>query len=341
MSVDHRFPRFLGTVEDSHFFMRTLIAIPFCAALPGFISSPTFAQTYPSKPIRFVVPFTAGGGADTMARLVGSKVGAHLGQQLVIENRGAAGGTVGTGLAAKAASDGYTILLTAANIAAAVSLFDKLTFDPLKDFVPVTLLAKTPSIVAVHPSLPVKSVRELIGLAKAHPGTINYAGGVGSLLHLDVEYFKAMAKIDLVQVPYNGSGPSMIGVVSGEASIVISPTTLVLPHAQNGRLRALAITSKERFAALPDLPTVAESGLPDFNTQQWYGILLPGGTSKPIVTRLHGEFVKAMQSPEITQRMISDASVAVGSTPDEFADFFREDIAKWAKVVKFSGARAH
>jgi tripartite-type tricarboxylate transporter receptor subunit TctC len=176
--------------------------------LASLCAAPVFAQNYPSKPIRFLVPFTAGGGADAMARQVAPKVSERLGQQLVVENRGAAGGTVGTGVAAKAAPDGYTIVLTAANIAAAVSLFDKLTFDPLKDFAAVTLLAKTPSILAVHPSLPVKSVAELIALAKSNPGKINYAGGIGSLLHLDVEYFKTIAKIDLVQVPYNGSASS-------------------------------------------------------------------------------------------------------------------------------------
>ena len=310
-------------------------------AIALLAASAVWGQAYPSKPIRFVVPFTAGGGADTMARIVATRAGERMGQQLVVENRGAAGGTVGTGLAAKAAPDGYTLLLTAANIAAAVSLFDKLSFDPLKDFTAVTLLAKTPSILAVHPSLPVRSVKELITLAKSHPGKINYAGGVGSLLHLDVEYFKAIAKIDLVQVPYNGSGPSMIGVLSGEASVVMAPTTLVLPHAQSGRLRSLAITSSQRFPSLPALPTVAESGLPGFNTHQWYGILVPAGTPEAIVTRLNSEFVRVMQMPEVTSRMISEASIPLGTTPEEFAAYFREEIAKWAKVVKFSGARAY
>jgi tripartite-type tricarboxylate transporter receptor subunit TctC len=320
--------------------MKPLAALLSCALFPGLLASAQ-AQSYPAKPIRFLVPFTAGGGADTMARLVGAKVGERMGQQLVIENRGAAGGTVGAGLAARAAPDGYTVLLTAANIAAAVSLFDKLTFDPLKDFVPVTLLAITPSILAVHPSLPVKSVQELVSLARAQPGKINYAGGVGSLLHLDVEYFKSAAKIDLVQVPYNGSGPAMIAVVSGEASVVISPTTLVLPHARNGRLRALAITSSKRVASVPDLPTVAESGLPGFNTQQWYGILVPAGTPEGVVSRLHDEFVKAMQLPDIANRLTRDASVAVGSTRKEFSSFFRDEIVKYAKIVKISGARPY
>jgi tripartite-type tricarboxylate transporter receptor subunit TctC len=321
--------------------MRRYSVISFCAVILGVHGVEVSAQTYPSKPIRFLVPFTAGGGADAMARQVAPKVSERLGQQLVVENRGAAGGTVGTGVAAKAAPDGYTIVLTAANIAAAVSLFDKLTFDPLKDFVAVTLLAKTPSILAVHPSLPVKSVTELIALAKSQPGKINYAGGVGSLLHLDVEYFKTIAKVDLVQVPYNGSGPSMIGVLSGEASVVMAPTTLVLPHVQTGRLRALAITSDRRFPSLPDLPTVAESGLPGFNTHQWYGILVPAATPNAIVNRLNSEFVKVMHMPEVTSRLISEASIPIGSSPQEFAAYFKDEIAKWVKVVKYSGARSY
>ena len=287
-------------------------AIVACFVIPpALCGRDAHAQIYPSKPIRFVVPFTAGGGADTMARIMAPRVSERMGQQLVIENRGAAGGTVGASLAAKAAPDGYTLLLGAANLAAAVSLFDKLTFDPLKDFAAVTLLAKSPSILAVHPSLPVKSVNELIALAKAQPGKINYAGGVGSLLHLDVEYFKTIAKVNLVQVPYNGSGPSMIGVLSGEASVVMAPTPLVLPHSKSGRLKALAITSSQRVASLPNLPTVAESGLTGFNTHQWYGILVPTGAPDSIIARLNSEFVKALHLPEVMSRLANDASLPI------------------------------
>ena len=321
--------------------MKQLLQVLFGCSYVLLQAGALHAQAYPAKPIRFVVPFTAGGGADAMARIVAARVGERMGQQLVIENRGAAGGTLGTARAAKAAPDGYTILLTAANIAAAVSLFDKLAFDPLKDFAAVTLLAKTPSILAVHPSLPVKSVKELVALAKSHPGKINYAGGVGSLLHLDVEYFKSVAGINLVQVPYNGSGPSMIGVLSGEASVVMAPTTLVLPHTPSGRLRSLAITSLQRVPALSDLPTVAESGLAGFNTHQWYGILVPAGTPDAIVSRLNTEFVRVMQMPEVTGRMLSEASIPLGSTAEELATYFRDEIAKWAKVVKLSGARPY
>ncbi|HYC44396.1 MAG TPA: tripartite tricarboxylate transporter substrate binding protein [Burkholderiales bacterium] len=312
--------------------MTTLLATTFGGAV-------AHAQAYPSKPIRFIVPFTPGGGADTTSRMVAPKLGERLGQQVVVENRGGAGGTIGGSIGAKAPPDGYTIVLGTANMAAGVSLFAKRTFDPLKDFAPVSLLAKTPSILAVHPSLPVKSVKELIALARAHPGQISYAGGVGSLLHLDAEYFKTMAKVDLLQVPYNGSGPSMIGVLSGEASVVISPTLLVLPHAKSGRLRALAITSAQRFAGLPEMPTVAESGLPGFEAHQWYGILVPTGTPEGIIARLNSELVQVVNAPDLKSRLLSDASIPIGSTPAEFGAYLAQEIAKWAKVVKYSGAK--
>lgn len=322
--------------------IRGLIVLPFCVILFGLNGVDSRAQSYPTKPIRFIVPHSPGGGADTTARLIAPRVSERMRQQLVIDNRGGAGGTIGAGLAARAVPDGYTIVLGTANLAASVSLFDKLTFDPLKDFAAVTLLAKAPSVIAVHPSLPVKSVKELIALAKANPGKIDYAGGtVGSLLHLDAEYFKTTAKVDLVRVPYNSSGPSMIGVVSGEAAVVIAPALLVLPHARSGRLRALAIATSQRSPAQPDLPTVGESGLPGYEAAQWYGILVPAGTPEPIVARLNSEFIQAVQTPELTSRMHSEATIPIGSTREEFATYFRDEIAKWARVVKISGARAY
>lgn len=299
------------------------------------------AQTYPAKPIRFIVPFTPGGGADTTSRLVAPRVGEKLGQQIVVENRGGAGGIIGASIAAKAPPDGYTIVLGTANIAAAVSLFGKLTFDPLKDFAPITLLAKAPDIVCVHPSLPVKSIRELVALAKAHPGQINYAGGVGSLLHLDAEYFKAVTKTNLVQISYNGSGPAMIGILSGEASVMISPALLVLPQAKAGKLRSLAVTSSERFVSVPELPTVAESGYPGFETAQWYGILAPAGTPEAIISKLNQEFVSVMRSPELRTRMTADASIPIGSTPEAFGTFFRNEIGRYAKVVQFANIKPY
>ena len=297
------------------------------------------AQTYPAKPIRFLVPFAPGGGADAMARLIGPPLSERMGQPIVVENRGGAGGTIGAALGAKAAPDGYTIVMASTNLAAAPSLHGKLPFDPLKDFTTVTLLAQTPSLIAVHPSLPVRSVKELIALARARPGQINYAGGVGSTNHLDAELFKSMAKVDIVQVPYNGTGASLIGVVSGEASIIIAPTLVVLPHVKASRLRALAVTSAQRSRATPELPAVAEA-VPGFETGQWYGIVVPAGVPEAIVARLNAESVKVVNDPELAARMARDGTYPAGTTPQEFAGFFRSEVAKWTKVIKVSGAKA-
>jgi tripartite-type tricarboxylate transporter receptor subunit TctC len=318
---------------------RTLAVIALSTALGGFAGS-VLAQAYPTKPIRFIVPFNAGGGADAMARLLAVPLSERLGQQLVIENRGGAGGTIGAALGAKAPADGYTLVMGSTNLAAAPSLHGKLPYDTVKDFTPVTLLAKTPSIFAVHPSLPVKSVKELIALARARPGQINYAGGAGSTNHLDAELFKSIAKVDIVQVPYNGTGASLIGVVSGEASVIIAPTLVVLPHVRSGRLKALAVTSLQRSPAVPEIPTVDESGLPGYETAQWYGILAPAGVPEPIVTRLNAESVRIVQAPEFAARLARDGSIPQGTSPQEFAAYFRNEIAKWKKVIKISGARA-
>lgn len=315
------------------------VVFSFCCALFALSAVDSHAQAYPGKPVRLIVPFAAGGGADITARLVAPALSERLGQQVVIDNRGGAGGTIGAALAAKAAPDGYTLLLASANLAAGVSLFGKLPYDPPKDFAAVTLLTKTPSILAVHPSLPVKSVKELIALAKARPGEINYAGGVNSTLHLYGELFKTMAKVNMVHVSYNGTGPAVIAALSGEASVIMAPAISLLPHIKSGRLRALAITTSQRAAALSDLPTVAESGVPGFDAAQWYGILVPTGVPEQIIARLNSECVKVVQAPDFSSRMTRDASIPMGTSPQEFSAFLRDEIAKWAKVVKFSGAR--
>jgi len=244
--------------------MNSVLGVSIAASLAlALAATEAFAQSYPAKPVRFIVPFAPGGGADLVARLVATPLSESLGQQVVVDSRGGASGIIGTEMAAKSAPDGYTMVLTSTNLAAGVSLYRKLPFDLQKDFSPVILLAKTPSILAVHPSLPVKTVQELIALAKSAPGKINYAGGVGTTLQLNAELFKSMAKIDLVHVPYNGTGPAVIGALSGEAPVILAPTLALLPHVKSGRLRALAITSIQRSAAVPDLPTVAESGFLD------------------------------------------------------------------------------
>ena len=316
-----------------------LAVIALFAASGGFAVS-VLAQAYPAKPVRFIVPFNAGGGADAMARLLAIPLTERLGQQVVIENRGGAGGTIGAALGAKAPADGYTLVMGSTNLAAAPSLHGKLPYDTLKDFTPVTLLAKTPSLFAVHPSLPVKSVKELIALARARPGQINYAGGAGSTNHLDAELFKSLAKVDIVQVPYNGTGASLIGVLSGEASILIAPTLVALPHVRSSRLRALAVSSLQRSPAVPEIPTVDESGLPGYETAQWYGMLVPAGVPETIVARLNAESVKIVQAPEFAARLARDGSIPQGSSPQEFAAYFRNEIAKWQKVIRISGAKA-
>jgi tripartite-type tricarboxylate transporter receptor subunit TctC len=297
----------------------------------------TLAQSYPSKPIRLIVPFTPGGGADATARVIAPVLSERLGQTIVVDNRGGAGGTIGAAQAARATPDGYTLLLGTTNLAAAPALLGKLSFDPIRDFAAVSLLARTPGVLAVHPSLPVKSVKQLIALARAKPGLINYAGGVGSTLHLDAELFKTMAKVDIVQVPYNGTGPALVGVLAGEASVVIAPTISVLPHARTGRLHALAVTSLQRSAAAPELPTVSET-LPGYETGQWYGILVPAGTPGAIISRLNSECVQIVQSPDFSSRMTREGSIPLGTSAQEFAGYFNAEIAKWNRVIKFSGA---
>ena len=298
------------------------------------------AQAYPAKAIRFIVPFGPGGGADAMARLIGTPFSERLGQPVVIENRGGAGGTIGAALGAKAPPDGYTIVMASTNLAAAPSLHGKLPFDPLKDFTAVTLLARTPSMIAVHPSLPVRSVKELIALARARPGQINYAGGVGSTNHLDAELFKSMAKVDIVQVPYNGTGASLIGVVSGEASVIIAPTLVVLPHVKSGRLRGLAAAAPQRLASLPDLPTAAEAGVPGYTMSSWYGVFAPGGTPVAVVRRIHAEVNRAMELPEVKAQMAElGTDGARTPTPDAFGGMFRSEYARYAKLVRDTGMK--
>jgi tripartite-type tricarboxylate transporter receptor subunit TctC len=312
----------------------------FVCGLMTYVSSACDAQMYPAKPIRLIVPFAPGGGADIVARLVGTRLSESLKQQVVIDNRAGAAGNIGAELAARAAPDGYTLALASANWAMNVSLYGKQAFDPIQDFAPVTLLATTPNLLVVHPSLPVSSVKELITLARSSPGKINYSsGGSGSTPHLAAELFKAMANVDIVHVPYKGTGPAVLAVISGESSLTMVPALSVLPHIKTGKLNALAITSARRAAALPQLPTVAESGVPGYEASQWYGIVVPARTPVQVIDRLNAECVKIIQASDLTARLVSEASIPAGTTPQQFASYFKEEIAKWAKAVKLSGAR--
>lgn len=320
--------------------MQRELALVGCCALFFVAASPTYAQAYPAKPVRLIVPYAPGGGADTMARLVTPKLREYLGQPVIVDNRAGAGSNIGNELAARSAADGYTLLMGAAALAINVTLYSKLAYDPLKDFSTVTLLASSPNIVVVHPSLPAKSVQELVSLAKSAPGKINYAsGGSGTTPHLAAELFNVMAKVKLTHVPYKSAGPALIAVVSGEAPLSFLPALTVLPQVNAGKLRALAITSTKRSAALPDLPTVAESGLPGFEASQWYGMLVPTRTAATVISTLNEALVKIMRLPELQSRLLREGSIPIASSADEFAAYLRNEIAKWGKVVKYSGAR--
>jgi tripartite-type tricarboxylate transporter receptor subunit TctC len=308
---------------------RALVALASTAAIPSF------AQPYPTKPIRLVVPFAPGGGTDVLARFVSAKLSENLGVSVVIENRGGAGGTLGTELAARSAPDGYTFLFTSASHSLNPSLYSKLGYDPHRDFAPVTLVARVPHLLVVHPSLPVKSVKELIALARARPGEIHYgSGGTGSSIHLAAALFAALAKIDMTHVPYKGGGPAMIGVMSGEAQVIFPTMQSALPHVRSGRLRALAVSTAQRSPALPQLPSVAESGLPGYDATGWYGMLAPAGTPQAAIERMHTEVLKILTTPELKNQLASEGAVAVGNTPAEFDKFIREEIAKWSKLIR-------
>jgi tripartite-type tricarboxylate transporter receptor subunit TctC len=269
-----------------------------------------------------------------MARLIQPKLSELINQPVVIDNRTGASGTIGADLLAQSPPDGYTVMMTTANLTIAPSVFPKLPFDIKKDFTGVTLLSKAPSILAVNPQLKATSVKELIALAKAAPGKLTFAGDGGGPVELGFEIFNKMAGIDIRNVPYKSTGPAITAVISGEVSAIMAPALAIIPHAKPGRLRALAVTSTERIDALPDLPTVAEAGVPKFEVNLWYGIIAPSDTPQPVVATLNRYFNAAIQSPEVKRRLINDASIPVGSTPREFTDFLHADIGKWAAAKK-------
>jgi tripartite-type tricarboxylate transporter receptor subunit TctC len=313
---------------------RNIILLLLCSLCCGGFAATTRAESYPSRPVRLVVPYPAGGGADFVARLVAQGLSDRLGQQVFIDNRSGAGGTIGTAFAAKAAPDGQTIYLAAANLAWSVSLFENLAYDPLTDFSAVGLVARTPSILAVNPALPAKSVKDLVALAKASPGKINSAGGTGTSMQTDMELFKAMAGVDFAQIPYRGTAPAVLAILSGEVSVIIAPTIALLPHVRSGALRALAISGEQRSPALAELPTVAEAGVPGFETSQWYGILVPSRTPRDIVLRLNREIGDVIRAANVETLLASQALVPATGTPEQFEAFIHAQVAKWAKVLK-------
>ena len=313
------------------------------AALSGGWASPdASAQDYPTRSVRLIIPFAPGGSNDILGRMIGARLSETLGQQVVIDNRGGAGGSIGVELAAKSPPDGYTIVIGhIGTLAVNPTLYKKLAYDPLRDFQTISLLAKVPNIMVVHPSVPAKSVKELLALARARPGALVYgSGGSGGAGHLATEYFKLMAKVDLVHVPYKGTGPAIIDLLAGQTQLVFAGVPGISAQVRAGKLRALGVSTTRRLAVFPEVPTIAEAGVPGYEATQWYGVLAPAGTPKAIVTRLNQEILKALQTPQMQERLAADGAEPLPSTPEEFSAFIKEEIARWAPVIKAAGIRA-
>jgi len=301
--------------------------------------SAAWAQAFPAKPIRFLVPFSAGSGTDTIGRIVAGGMSQALGQQLIVENRAGAAGNIGAELAAKSPPDGYTLFLVNMGHAANVTLYDKLPYDLVRDFAPVTQLASSPSMVVVHPSFPVKSMAELVRLARARPGTVHYgSGGIGTPTFVAGELFKMQAGVDLMHVPYRSGGEAIIGVVTGEVPVYFSPLATALPHVQQGRLRGLAVTTLKRLPQLPQYPTVAESGYPAYQAGNWYGVLVPAKTPKEAIGTIRNAAIRGMNDSAVNKRMVDLGYVIIGDQPEEFAAHIRSEIASLGKILK--GRRA-
>ena len=306
------------------------------------LAAPLLAHAaWPDRPIRFIVPFAAGAGVlDIMARLVGQHLGQSLGQQVLIDNRPGAGGNVGAEVAAKAVPDGYTMLMGAVALVVSPYLYARLPFDPLTDLAPVTQVNSAPLMLVVHPSLPVNSVAELIAYAKARPGALNYgSGGVGATPFLATELFKSMAGIDVVHVPYKGGAPALADLVAGQLSFMIENVPGTLPFVKDGKLRALAITSRQRLALVPELPTMEEAGVPGYEMIGWNGIFVPKATPPEIVARLNAELVKVLRSTEVGEQLARLGAVPVGDTPEQFGAFVKAESARWGKIIKDLGIK--
>ena len=317
------------------------IAIKWCSVLCGFASAVVMAQGFPNKPVRIIVPFSAGSGSDVFARTLGPKFTETWGQQVVVENREGAGGAIGAQLVAKAAPDGYTLLLGATSWAVAPSLYAKPPYDAFRDFVPVGRIGSVPSVLVVHPALPVNDVKALIKLAKAQPGKLDYSSsGKGAPSHLFVEYFKAMAKVDIVEVPYKITAQALTDVIGGQIVMNLPILAAGLPHVRAGRLKALAVTSAKRAGAAPEIPTLAESGgLPGYEAAQGQGFIAPAGTPADVVTKINSELNRALQLPDVKERIGNLGVDFAPTTPQQFAADIKTDVAKWDQLIKSLGIR--
>jgi tripartite-type tricarboxylate transporter receptor subunit TctC len=313
---------------------------PCAVALAMLVPTTPFAQPFPTKPVRFIVNFPPGGPTDIMGRLAADALSKSWGVQVVADNRGGAGGNIGFEQCAKAAPDGYTICMMTVAQSIAPSIYSKLAFDPLKDYAYVTLLAVLPSLLMVHPSIPAKSARELIALAKARPGALTYAStGNGTSPHMMMEMLKSMAGISMVHVPYKGAAPAMIDQISGQIDVAFSTAIAALPFVQQGKVRAIAVSTRDRFPPLPDLPTVDQSGLKGFDASSWNGVVMPAGTPREIVVKTNTELVKMLKAPEMKEKILQQGGLAGGTSPEEFTAYVKAEIDKWAKVAKAAQVR--
>ena len=314
----------------------TCFQILACSVASLLLVHPTtsIAQVYPVKPVRIIVPTEPSGGTDLAARLLAQNLTSQFGQQFIVENRGGAGTTIGTAVAARAAPDGHTLLFTHTSLAFNATFYPNLQYDTLKDLVPISQVAEQPFLLAVHPSLPVRSVRELVALARKYPGKIAYSsGGAGSGPFMGAELFKQRAKVDILHVPYKGASPAFADLMAGQVQMMVVTLSLGMPHATSGRVRAIAVTSAKRLASAPELSTVAESGLPGFEYGAWYGVLAPQGTPSVTINLLHQAIAKAVVAPEMREKL-GDDMILLSSTPGAFAAFLRQEVAKWGDVVR-------
>ena len=315
------------------------IKLPALTLALGATGAVAQGPAFPVKPVRIVVPSSPGGGTDILARVLAQKMSESLGQQFVVENRPGAGQVIGIEAVARAAPDGYTLLMAASAIVIAEVIYAKPPYDTLRDFAPVTLAASLPNILVVHPALPAKTVRELIALAKTRPGQLNYSSaGSGTSPHLSMELFRLMAGITLTHIPYKGTGPATVDLIAGQVQLSMPNVLTALPQIKGGKLRALGVTSARRATGLPAIPAIAET-LPGYEAIQWYGLLAPAGTPREIVARVQAEIARILMLPEVKERLAADGADAVGSRPEEFAAYIRAELAKWGKVVKNGGIK--
>ncbi|HEY0338598.1 MAG TPA: tripartite tricarboxylate transporter substrate binding protein [Burkholderiales bacterium] len=319
--------------------MRLILAVAASAFIAAAAPS-SVAQTYPAKAIRLVVPSSPGGSTDIVGRVLAQKLSESLGQQVVIDNRAGAGTMIGNEIVAKSPPDGYTLLMGISTLAIIPAMYATVRYDALKDFAPISHVVTLPNVLLVHPSVPARSVKELIAIGKARgPQLVSGSAGTGTSPHLSLELFKTMAGIDIVHVPYKGSGQAIIGLISGEIALLFPALPTAMPHLKTAKARALAVTTATRSQAMPDLPSISEAGLPGYEATQWFGILAPAGTPRPIIDRVNQDVTAALRSAEVKQHLAAEGAEVVASTPEQFAEYLRSETTKWAKVIKAAGIK--